>query len=245
MKNLYQTLISEQKKSAVRFLSIYHHAVFLSGKNVGLSSMIHTHHHQILDDVGSLHLKTTKELSSLLISENYLARSIGLAAINSEVNSPELLKRNSQENALEILLRKGEGKNVAMLGDFPRLKQLREGHPFKNLWAFEMNPPDETYYTPKDYSTILPQADVVLFTAVTLINHTILEFFPYIKNSFKILTGPSAPLHPLLFDYGIDAICSSVVTCEEEAKLYLSQGASYRSAKGIEKVTLLRDTHAR
>ncbi len=241
MKNLYQTLLEQENNSPVRFISIYHHAVFLSGKNAGLSSTIHTDHHQILGDVGSLHLKTTKELSSLLVSENFLARSIGLAAINSEVNSPELLKRNSHENALEILMRKGEGKNVAILGDFPRLKHLRQGHHFKNLWAFELNPPDDTYYTPKDYAEILPQADVVLFTAVTLINHTILEFLPYIEKSFKILTGPSAPLHPALFDYGIDAICSSVVTCEEEAKRYLSQGASYRSAKGIEKVTLFKD----
>ncbi len=241
MRNLYNSIVNSIEPHSVRFFSIYHHTVFLSGENVGLSSTIHTQHHRPLEDAGSFDKKNTKELAPHIWSDNLLARSIGFAAINSELNTPELLRNSSTVNAMELLIEKGRGKHVAMLGDFPRLQQLRESNPFKSLSVFELQPPDETYFTEKDYERILPQADVVLFTAVTLINHTIFDFYKYIGKSFKILTGPSAPLHTGFFDLGVDAVCSSVVTDEKEARRYLSQGASYRYAKGIQKVTLLRE----
>ena len=245
MKNLFDSLIGATKNTKIDFFSIYHHSVFLQAKNVGLASTIHTELHTPLEGAGTFHEKNTKELASLIKSNNYLETSIGLAAINSEVNHQELLKIGSNINGFALLEEKGQNKNIAVLGNFPNIKKLQENKSFKILWIFEINPPDDSFKTPKDYAEYLPRADVVLFTAVTLINHTIFDFYPYLKNSFKILTGPSVPLHHSLFDFGIDAICGSVVTNPELAKLSLSQGASYKYAKGIERITLLRNNHAK
>jgi uncharacterized protein (DUF4213/DUF364 family) len=241
MRNLYNSIINSIGPHPVRFFSIYHHSVFLAAQNVGLSSTIHTQCCRPLADAGSFDKKNAKELAQLVWSDNLLARSIGFAAINSKLNAPELLKNSSNVNAMELLIDKGRGKNVAILGNFPRVRQLRENNQFKSLSVFELRPPDETYFTEKDYERILPHADVVLFTAVALINHTIFDFYKYIEKSFKILTGPSAPLYSGFLDFGIDAVCGSVVTDEEEARRSLSQGSSYRYAKGIQKVTLLRE----
>ncbi|NIS59339.1 MAG: hypothetical protein GTO13_01120, partial [Proteobacteria bacterium] len=57
-------------------------------------------------------------------SENLLEASIGMAAINSLIDIDE--SKCVEANAYEMLLEKGKGKNVAVVGHFPFLSMLRE-----------------------------------------------------------------------------------------------------------------------
>jgi len=88
-------------------------------------------------EVGRLHTKSAQELSEYTRSENFLEDSIGVAAINS------LLQVNEQDgvdmNASEVLLNKGAGRNVALVGYFPFIPRLRKA--VANLWDLSRSQP--------------------------------------------------------------------------------------------------------
>jgi uncharacterized protein (DUF4213/DUF364 family) len=52
--------------------------------------------------------------------------------------------------------------------------------------------------------------------------------------------GPSTPLSPLLFDYGVDAISGAVVVDIPAALAAISQGANFRQIPGKRLLTMTR-----
>ncbi len=68
-------------------------------------------------DVGNLTQKTALELAEYARSESLLEASIGMATINSLIDFDE--SNCVEKNAFEIILEKGTGKNVAIVGHFP------------------------------------------------------------------------------------------------------------------------------
>ncbi len=76
----------------------------------------------------------------------------------------------------------------------------------KNLWVLEQRI-REGDLPAKEADRILPECDVVGITGTSFINHTIGRFIALCKKAYVILIGPTSPLSPILFDYGIDAIC--------------------------------------
>jgi len=93
-------------------------------------------HTTVVHDVGRLHLKSAQELALYALSENFLEASIGVAAINSLL---EVDEQNAVEmNASEVLMKKGAGKNVALVGHFPFIPRLRKA--VLNLWVIEQPP---------------------------------------------------------------------------------------------------------
>ena len=46
-----------------------------------------------------------------------------------------------------------------------------------------------------------------------------------------IVLGPTAPLSPVLFDYGVDVISGSRVVDVEAVLRYISQGATFKQVK--------------
>ena len=59
---------------------------------------------------------------------------------------------------------------------------------------------------------LLPQCDVVIMTASTLVNKTLPHLLDLCKNAYTILAGPSCPMCPALLDLGIDRIAGLVIT---------------------------------
>lgn len=73
--------------------------------------------------MGRLHCKSAQELTAYALSENSLEASIGIAAINSLL---EVNEQNAGEmNASEVLMKKGAGKNIALVGHFPFIPGLK------------------------------------------------------------------------------------------------------------------------
>jgi uncharacterized protein (DUF4213/DUF364 family) len=66
-------------------------------------------------------------------SEILLEASIGMATINSLIDIKE--SKCIEKNAFEIILEKGQGKNVAIVGHFPWIPKLKGKT--KNLWVLE------------------------------------------------------------------------------------------------------------
>jgi uncharacterized protein (DUF4213/DUF364 family) len=56
-----------------------------------------------------------------------------------------------------------------------------------------------------------------------------------------VILGDSAPLSPILFDYGIDAVSGTKVMDPDLALRCVSQGANYRQIRGIRQLTMIRN----
>jgi len=193
-------------------------------------------------DAGVLHHKTARELASYVRSEHPVAMSIGMAAINSMLDLDE--SRCTNRGAFDLLAEKGRGRNVAVVGHFPFVPKLRELA--KELWVLEQRPrPGDL--PAAEAARILPQCEVVCLTGTSLMNGTLDGLLALCRNAYVVLTGPSSPLSPLLFEFGIDAICGARVTNAEAVAPFITQGASFKQlhTHGVRLLTLQRDGNAR
>jgi len=178
-------------------------------------------------NAGSLVGMSACELAGYAKSERPIEASIGIATINSllDIDTSACVEMN----AADVIAEKGENGNVAIVGSFPFAKRLRETA--KNVWVLEMREREDTLPAEKA-PEILPQCDVVCITGTSLINHTLDDLLGYCRDRFVVLCGPSSPLSPVLFDFGIDVICGSRVTNAEEVVRHISQGACFKQVKG-------------
>jgi uncharacterized protein len=207
-------------------------------KHCGLSSTFRNEgpsHDRGVRDVGNLTRKTALELAEYAKSETLLEASIGMATINSLIDIDE--SKCIEKNAFEIILEKGQGKNVAIVGHFPWIPKLREK--VKNLWVLEQRV-KEGDLPAKDSDRILPQCDVVGITGTSFINHTLEGLLNLCKEAYVLLIGPTSPLHPILFNYGIDAICGSKIKDPDKLIRSISEGATFKEVTGVKLLTLTK-----
>jgi hypothetical protein len=179
--------------------------------------------------------KTSAELAQLSLSTDIEKASLGLAAINSLI--PADLSRCTEANAGQIIMEKGKGKNVSIIGHFPFVDDLR--NVAKNLWVIEkwQKPGD---YPEEDATLYLPQSDVIAISSTTLINHTLEDLLPLCpRSSFTMLLGPTTPMTGVIFDYGINMISGSLVIDKELALTCIKQGANFRQLKRSGAIRLL------
>jgi hypothetical protein len=89
---------------------------------------------------------------------------------------------------------------------------------------------------------LIPQADVVAITGTALTNHTLDHLLELCSpGAYVIMLGDTTPLSPILFDYGVDALCGTRVVDSDLALRCVSQGANFRQIKGIERLTLMKN----
>jgi uncharacterized protein len=194
----------------------------------GLSSTLFTPHgHDQGPDIplaGHLEFCSGLELAELALSPHPTQASVGVAAINALL--PRQAGLWTEDNAEEVIARHGVGKRVVMVGRFPFVPRLRQR--VGELVVLEQDPgPDDL---PADQAPeILPGAEVIAITGMTLINHTLeglLSLCP--PEAFVILLGPSTPLTPLMFNHGVDLLSGAVVTAIEPVLRIVSQGGNFR-----------------
>ena len=207
-------------------------------KHCGLSSTFRGEgapHDRGVRDVGNLTKKKALELAEYAKADSLLEASIGMATINSLIDIDE--SKCIVKNALEIILEKGGGKNVAIVGHFPWIPKLKEK--VQNLWVIEQRL-REGDLPAEEADRILPQCDVVGITGTSFINHTVEGLLNLCKKAFVVLIGPTSPFSPILFEYGIDAICGSKVIDEDKLIQSISQGATFKEVSGVRLLTLLK-----
>ncbi|HBQ25076.1 MAG TPA: hypothetical protein DD791_01660 [Syntrophomonas sp.] len=179
-----------------------------------------------------------KELAEDVKSWTMLEASMGLAAINSALNTPkqvsaltghdfEVSADSEAANAFAQFLPDIKDKNVAVIGHFPNVDLLRK---VCKLSVLERIPQDNDYPDPAcEY--ILPEQDVVFITGTAFINKTMPRLLNLAKNSRIILVGPSVPISPVLFNYGVDTISSTVILDQELAWRAVKQGGKMKAFK--------------
>lgn len=190
----------------------------------------------MVKEPGSLLSKSAQELVQLAYSQSILEAAVGMAAINSllevDVDACEEL------NAAELIMEKGKGKPVAIVGHFPFIPKVR--HMASQLWVIEKNPQDGDL-AEAAAEQVLPQADVVAITGTALTNHTLDRLLGLCDPAaYVILLGDTVPLCPLLFDYGVDALSGTRVVDPILALRCVSEGANFRQIRGTRRLTLMK-----
>jgi len=172
----------------------------------------------------------------MVFSKSVPEAAIGMAAINSLLEVDE--SKCVELNARELIIEKGRGKNIAMIGHFPFIPKLREIA--KELWVIEKNPQPGDY-PEEEAKNLIPAADVLAVTGTAITNHTMEDLLKLKgKDTFVIALGDSAILSSILFDYGIDAISGTVVADHESALKCVSQGANFRQINGLKRMTMVK-----
>lgn len=238
--DLIKRLINSIEKDApVRNILIGAHWTAISSSHCGMASTVMSqkpHGEELVRDAGSLHKKSAKELAAYLLSENSLEASIGLAALNSLLETPQ--KNVTSVNAFKVVTEKGKGKHVAVFGHFPYIKEIQTTA--KEVSVFELYP------TGKELSldrvpSVLPRAEVVAITSNSVINHTLEDILPHLHpESFSVLVGPSTPLSPLLFNVGFDMLAGVRILDEEMIFRSIGQAATFKQVRGKELITITK-----
>lgn len=230
--NLINDLIATLPKGKVQHVNIGLHwtAVVVevdSEERCGLASTLHQDHSHGIPDVpqaGELEGLPALELASLIQENQPTLSSVGMATINALV--PQDPEKWVNINAEEVIVEKGAGKSVVLVGHFPFVPRL-EGK-VGSLTVLELNPrPGDRPVSASQ--EVIPSADVVAITSMTLLNNTLEGLLSWIRpEATVIMLGPTTPLSPIMFEYGIDLLCGSVVADIESVLAAVRQGANFR-----------------
>lgn len=188
-----------------------------------------------VEEAGQIEQRSTRELVNWVYSTSYTEAGVGLATINAllpHIENPVDLV------AEDYIARQGANSQVALIGHFPFISRLKDQ--VKKLWVLELNPKEDDLPA-SAAPEIIPQADILAITATTLINHTFDGIFNLRKPDAKVLLlGPSTPLFPLLFQYGIDVLSGSIVEDPDSVLPMVRQGGTFRQirSKGVRLVTV-------
>jgi hypothetical protein len=176
------------------------------------------------------------KLVQMACSASPLEAAIGMAAINSLLEIDE--GRCVEVNAGDLIAEKGRDKKIAIIGHFPFVARLRQLS--KELWVIERRLREKDLGE-EEAENLVPQADVVGITGTAFINHTIEHLLTLCRpDAYVVVLGGTAPLSPVLFDYGVDAISGTKVDQPEVVLHCVSQGATFRQLKGIRLLTMKR-----
>lgn len=153
-----------------------------------------------------------KELAQAAKSWNLTESSFGMAAINAYYNTPRRLEELGAYEPFDRYCTHGldlRGKHIGVVGHLNMPQSVYEQA--ASVRILERNP------RPGDYPDsacdwLIPQCDVVIMTASTLVNKTLPHLLELSENAYTILAGPSCPMCPKLLEHGLDRIAGLVIT---------------------------------
>jgi uncharacterized protein (DUF4213/DUF364 family) len=185
---------------------------------------------------GNLGSVSGVRLAALSQSHQPILRSVGIAALNALL--PPLFGEWVDLNAEDALAILGAGKRVVLIGHFPFVPRLEKL--VGELIVLEQRPQagDLLENAAPD---VVPQADVLAITSMTLMNQTFGDLMAFCSPStFVVLLGPSTPMTPVLYDHGIDLLCGSVVTDIDPVLRVIAEGGNFRQIHraGVRLVTM-------
>lgn len=175
------------------------------------------------------------DLAQMALSKNWTEASVGVAAINSLV-APDP-KKAVPINGTKILMERCRDKRVTMIGHFNFAEKIRMIA--RELSVLELRP-SEGDMPASEAPNVVPGSDVVIITGTTLVNHTFDEITALAKGSYSMVLGPTTILSPVLFEYGLDAICGVRVVDAKQTIRHLCEGGSFREIRGVEQIAIFK-----
>ncbi len=181
---------------------------------------------------------SARDLAMWLLENEWLRAGIGMASLNSLLDIEH--DKLQETNAKHIIAARSAGKNLMVVGRFPFVKMIQPN--VRNLWVMEKKTCADCISEEEGYQ-LLPEADVVAITGSSLINHTFERIISHCRtDSLKIMLGPSTPLSPVLFDYGVDVIGGALAERVDTVLAEVEQGVAFRKLKGVRTVVMVKDS---
>jgi len=177
---------------------------------------------------GDFQGRPLRELAALSKSWHPFEAALGIAALNAYYNTPSTLAQSwdilpeSQvnESIFTTMMDQLAGKKVTVVGHFPYLEALAA---ICKLSILERQPQAGDFPDPAcEY--ILEDQDFFFITGVTLINKTLPRLLELGRGAQIIMVGPSVPLSPILFDYGVTSLAGTTVLDIDRAWVHVAQG---------------------
>ncbi|MFW5675077.1 MAG: Rossmann-like domain-containing protein [Acetivibrio ethanolgignens] len=160
-----------------------------------------------------------RELAEAAKSWNLTEAGFGMAAINAFYNTPARLEQLDAYEPFDNYCTDGLdlcGKHIGVVGHLNMLQPIYAQAASVRILERSPQPGD---YLDTACDWLLPQCDVVIMTASTLVNKTLPHLLELSKDAYTILVGPSCPMCPGLLELGIDRIAGLVITDMEGMKL--------------------------
>jgi uncharacterized protein (DUF4213/DUF364 family) len=180
----------------------------------------------VLQEAGSLQGQRADRIISRALTDLPLWRSIAMATINAmapEGKFPEL-----DGNILDSL-HISKDDRLGMVGYFAPLMTLENR--VKEIVVLENKVLEDGRVQPSHRAPeVLPSCNVILLTAVTVINGTFNSLIGHCAKAREIvLLGPSTPMYPYIFaSYGITWLSGIRVVDTSELLRIISEGAGAR-----------------
>lgn len=233
----YQTFNYTERADRI-YIGPFYNLVEVGGK-MGICSHLQGTCHQPTppEQKGEDYLHMTgAQLLKCYQSSNSLETAINIAWINAQINREEIAPAYTQANAFDLIKERGKGKRVVVLGHFPFPKGFCDQ--FQSFDIVELQPqPGDVHYN--NAQQIIHQAEVLAFTSTTLVNHTFEEFIQWKnKKAYAIMMGFSAPLWAGFFDWGVDAIATSIITNPTSIWDQVQKPTPFKKLKDIKKIII-------
>lgn len=198
---------------------------------------------------GELYKTSSTELADMVLSEEPLERSVGLAAVNALsqliiASRPEEYNRSTELDTLEYLPLNKESK-VGMVGRIgPFINFLAKNS--AGVTIIDDNPAITEGSLGKDVKLSrkiedIEDSDVLIITGSTLIEHSLEEPLKTASNAvFRMVVGPTASWIPdIAFQLGIDAVSGMTFIDIDKAFRSIMEGGGTRYfSKYAEKYTI-------
>jgi uncharacterized protein (DUF4213/DUF364 family) len=156
--------------------------------------------------------RPAKEVANLLKSWEPADVAMGLSCVNASLaatfKSASDASMASEGNAFDIFLPRVKNRKVGVIGHFPKLENIKQAA--SELLIFERLP-QEGDYPDQAAEFLLPSCDVVFITGSSIMNKTVPRLLELSSQAQTFLVGPSVPLCPKLFQFGITGLSGSLI----------------------------------
>jgi uncharacterized protein len=236
----YALAISDQNRATDIRVGLGYTAVALEDGRSGLAYTLHEQEHEsctVIADAGTLAGRKASELISWIKQPDEIARAIGLATANALFPVPD----GAVESDILDILSHGLEDTVGMIGYFgPLVGPIRKS--CRALHIFERKPiPDLGVLPDSAAGEILPQCQVVVMSATTLLNRTIDELLNHCRSAREIaILGPSTPFLSEPFKKRGVTILSGVQVLDTPRILQIvsEAGGTRKFGRAVRKLTM-------
>lgn len=195
-------------------------AVVRSGDNVGICLILEMYTRPPVLPNKPLGMPL-RELAACIKSWNFVEASVGQAAINAYYNAvpvaiqngvPVVQARYTEDRKNDPFIAYQQairGKKVAVIGHFHLLEELFA--PVCELYIMEDEPTEDGDYPSHAAEYLLPQCDYVFISCAAITDKSLPRFLAFCPEAYVVVVGPSTPMAPVLFDYGINDLAGFVI----------------------------------
>lgn len=215
-------------------------AVRLQNGNCGLAYTLHEKEYEscsVMPDAGTLAGRKASELIPWMQSQDVTVCAVGLATLNAVLEPPAAAAESDILNLLSVR----PEDTVGMIGYFgPLVEPVRKRG--RTLHIFERRGEPEYGILPESATLeLLPQCQVVILSATTILNHTLDGLLDLARTAREIaILGPSTPFLPEIFrPRGVTLLSGIQVTDPHKILQIVSEGGGTRHfGRSVRKLSL-------